>query len=75
MNTATSPPRIGWASNPQGRGPAGMAHATYSGQTTALCGIKTPYLGEEWPSADEEWPSRHGRCPVCAHRLYSGRRP
>lgn len=68
----TTEPRIGWARDPA-RDTAGMAHATYPGQATALCGATTPFLGEPWPPAGQEWPSTYARCPACARRLDTNR--
>lgn len=66
MNTER--PRIGWAKDPAGHAVV-MAHATYPGQATALCGATTPFLGEPWPRAGQEWPSAYSRCSSCARQL------
>ncbi|XAS74883.1 hypothetical protein V3G39_09375 [Dermatophilaceae bacterium Sec6.4] len=65
---STQRPRIGWTTDPAD-GTVGMAHATYPGQTTSLCGADTPFLGDPWPLAGQEWPSTYCRCPSCALRL------
>ncbi|XAS75088.1 hypothetical protein V3G39_10450 [Dermatophilaceae bacterium Sec6.4] len=73
MDTTNTAPRIGWVSDPRGSGKIGMAHATYRGQSTALCGIATPYLGDSWPLPGKVWDRPYSRCSSCAHHLYAGR--
>lgn len=65
-------PRIAFQVDPQRRALAGMAHATITGQDTALCGVHTPFLSGSWPAPGQPWTEPYCRCPTCAHRLYAG---
>lgn len=75
MSTDFHWPCIAWQVLPRGASPAGMAHATPTGRDIALCGAHTPYLADPWPRPGEHWTHSCSRCPACAHRLYSTRRP
>lgn len=67
-------PRVGWTYDPTKPSPKTIAHAAYSREKTALCGMHTPYLGAAWPATAAAWILPDGRCPSCAHRLYSSDR-
>ena len=68
-------PMQAWAGDPAGF-PfpfVGLAHATRVQSRVALCGVRTPFLGDPWPKAGAPWVSLAARCPTCALRLYSAR--
>lgn len=68
-------PRVAWGFDPAQQPTAGTAHATYAHEGTALCGARTPYLGDDWPEMGSAWTLPYGRCPSCAHRLNFNDRP
>lgn len=74
MSISSPRPRLAWTTDPLS-GAVGLTHATYPGQTTALCGASTPFLDGPWPVIGQEWPASHSRCPPCARHLAAGRRP
>lgn len=71
MRTDTTWPRVGWTFTSHVSRNRGIAHATPPHESTALCGMHTPYLGQDWPPIGAPWTLPYGRCASCAHRLYS----
>jgi hypothetical protein len=75
MRPVTACACMAWTTDPRAHPRPGMAHAALPGESTALCGVHTSFRGDPWPGLGEAWSTPHSRCPACARRLYSSRRP
>jgi hypothetical protein len=75
MRTVTAWPCMAWTTDIRTHPGLGMAHAAWPGESTALCGVYAPFHCDRWPGPHEAWSAPYSRCPSCARRMYSSRRP